>query len=88
MSDEKKTVVYTAGASPVGMLGVAFVILKLCGVINWPWLWVLAPFWVGLAFVLLVLAVVLGAFAVSVLVGAFAARSFRRKQKSWHENLR
>lgn len=28
-----------------GALGVAFVVLKLCGVIGWSWWWVLAPFW-------------------------------------------
>lgn len=41
----------TATASGVGfceLLGVAFVILKLCGVIDWPWIWVLAPIWGGI----------------------------------------
>jgi hypothetical protein len=28
-----------------GLLGVAFVVLKLTGVIAWSWWWVLAPFW-------------------------------------------
>ena len=37
-----------AGISVAGLLGVAFVVLKLCGVIDWPWLWVLSPFWIGL----------------------------------------
>ncbi len=48
------------GISVSSLLGVAFVILKLCGVINWPWLWVTAPFWIPLAIcvgILLVLAV-------------------------------
>ena len=38
------------GIGVSGLLGVAFVILKLCGVINWEWIWVLAPFWIPLAF--------------------------------------
>lgn len=38
-----------------GLLGVAFVVLKLCGVINWSWWWVTAPFWGPVAFVVLVL---------------------------------
>lgn len=42
------------GAGPVGLLGVAFVVLKLTGVINWAWLWVLAPFWIPLALGLVV----------------------------------
>jgi len=27
------------------VLGVAFIILKLCKVVAWSWWWVLAPFW-------------------------------------------
>lgn len=33
------------GIGVCGLLGVAFVVLKLCGVIEWSWIWVLAPFW-------------------------------------------
>lgn len=42
-----------AGTSIAGLLGVAFVILKLTGAIAWSWWWVLAPFWAPLALVLL-----------------------------------
>ena len=31
------------------VLGVVFLVLKLIGVIAWPWTLVLAPFWVPLA---------------------------------------
>ena len=44
------------GVSILGLLGVAFVVLKLTHVINWSWWWVTAPFWGGLAIVLVVLA--------------------------------
>lgn len=27
------------------ILGIIFVTLKLCAVIDWSWFWVLAPFW-------------------------------------------
>lgn len=37
-----------AGVSVSGLLGVAFIVLKLTHVIDWPWKWVLAPFWVPL----------------------------------------
>lgn len=47
----------SSGASAVGLLGVAFVVLKLLGVIDWSWWWVLAPFWVGFAFVILVIVI-------------------------------
>ena len=29
------------------LLQLAFIILKLCGVINWSWVWVLSPMWIG-----------------------------------------
>jgi len=29
------------------VLGVAFVVLKLAGIIDWSWWWVTAPFWAG-----------------------------------------
>lgn len=45
------------GIGVSGLLGVAFVILKLCHVIEWPWIWVLAPFWVPVAIVLAILLV-------------------------------
>ena len=31
------------------VLGLIFVTLKLTNVIDWPWLWVLAPFWIPFA---------------------------------------
>jgi len=40
------------GASSATLLGVLFVGLKLTGYINWPWVWVLSPFWLPLAIVL------------------------------------
>lgn len=32
----------------ISLLGIAFIILKLCKVIAWSWLWVLAPVWIPL----------------------------------------
>lgn len=40
-----------------GILGLIFITLKLIGIINWSWVWVLAPFWIPLAVVLIILAV-------------------------------
>lgn len=42
------------------ILGIIFVILKLCGVITWPWIWVLAPFWIGFI-VTIILAIIFAA---------------------------
>lgn len=37
------------------ILGILFIILKLCGVIDWAWVWVLAPFWIGAIITILTL---------------------------------
>lgn len=34
------------GIGFVGLLTIAFIVLKLLGVINWSWLWVLSPIWI------------------------------------------
>ena len=38
-----------SGTSAVTIFALALIILKLCGKISWSWVWVLAPFWGGLA---------------------------------------
>ena len=37
------------------LLTVAFIVLKLCKVINWSWWWVLSPMWIPAAIVLIIL---------------------------------
>lgn len=39
----------------ISLLGIAFIILKLCKVIAWSWLWVLSPFWISAAIAILVI---------------------------------
>lgn len=53
MSDNSSS---SSGVGVLGLLGVAFIVLKLCGVIGWSWWWVTAPFWGGLAFLIVVVA--------------------------------
>jgi hypothetical protein len=54
----------SSGPGVLGLLGVVFVTLKLCGVINWSWWWVTAPFWGSFVLFLLIIAVVAIAAAV------------------------
>lgn len=35
-----------------GSLLLIFIVLKLVGVISWPWIWVLAPGWIGAIIIL------------------------------------
>ena len=53
---EKKTETRT-GLGFAEALALLFIGLKLCGVIDWPWLWVLSPIWIQL--IVLVIAVVI-----------------------------
>jgi len=40
----------------VGLLQILFIALKLIGVIDWSWVWVLSPIWISLLlFVLIIL---------------------------------
>lgn len=47
-----------------GLLTIAFIVLKLTHVINWSWLWVLSPLWIGFAFWLVFVVLILGVVAV------------------------
>ena len=64
MADNKSTV-SSGGIGFAGLLTIAFIILKLCGVIAWSWWWVISPILIsaGLAIVLLVFLLVLGIWA-------------------------
>ena len=61
----EKNNVTSGGIGVCGLLGVAFIVLKLCKVINWSWWWVTAPFWipVGIVIVMIFIAAVLLAIA-------------------------
>lgn len=61
------------GTSILGLLGVAFTVLKLTHVISWSWWWVTAPFWGGLA-----LAALIAVVGLVVLCAAGIARRGRR----------
>ena len=39
----------------LSMLTVAFIVLKLTGVIKWSWLWVLSPIWIPTVIVILII---------------------------------
>ena len=37
----------SGGISFTGLLTIVFIVLKLCHIIKWSWLWVLAPLWIS-----------------------------------------
>ena len=44
----------SSGASLIGVVQVVLIVLKLCGVIAWPWVKVLVPLWIDLAIIFVV----------------------------------
>ena len=66
----------SGGIGFAGLLTVAFVVLKLTGVIAWSWWWVLSPLWISAGLALLVLAIV---GAVLLIVHLADKRSARKR---------
>lgn len=68
----------------LGLLGVAFVTLKLTNVINWSWWWVTAPFWGGAALVLAICGLVAFFGVLTVVIAHFLDKHRRFKRaKAW-----
>ena len=57
---ENKKVTVNVGSFGT-LLGLLFIGLKLCKVIDWAWIWVLAPIWIswGLTLIILIVAAIL-----------------------------
>ena len=69
MTATKANTHYVGTSFPIlGILGVLFIAFKLAGVIAWPWVWVLAPFWIPLAVaaVFLMVVVIMSVVSVSI----------------------
>lgn len=47
----------SSGIGFVGLLTIAFIVLKLCKVISWSWWWVLSPLWI--VAILIVVAIII-----------------------------
>ena len=44
----------SGGITFAGLLTVAFVVLKLCGIIDWSWWWVLSPAWISVGIAIII----------------------------------
>ncbi len=66
----------SSGIGFLGLLAIVFIVLKLCGTIEWSWWWVLSPIWIPTGLVLLAIAV----FALVVLV-LTAIDHYRKKRR-------
>ena len=48
----------SGGLGVCSVLTIVFIVLKLVGVINWSWLWVLCPLWINLILTIIILIIV------------------------------
>lgn len=58
-NNKNTTTVKSGGIGFAGLLAIAFIVLKLIGVIEWSWLWVLSPLWITFAIVFVLLIIYL-----------------------------
>lgn len=61
-----------------GLLTIVFIVLKLCGVIDWAWVWVLAPLWIDLLLAILILVIF---FVITVCISYKESRDFEIRLK-------
>ena len=55
----KEAKVSQSNITLAGLTQLAFIILKICKVINWSWWWVLSPMWIELGIALIMVAAML-----------------------------
>lgn len=56
---KKNVIFYSDSIGFLELLTAIFIVLKLCNVISWSWVWVLSPIWIPIAFVM-ILFIILG----------------------------
>lgn len=67
-----------SGIGFTGTLQIAFIVLKLCGIINWSWLWVLSPTWISVALLF-----------VCIIIAIFIVIGEKKKEKKyWEDRLK
>jgi len=64
----ESTPIVVRGTSLPTLLTVLFIALKLCGVIDWSWWWVLSP-------IPITIGIALGVFAVAVSIALYTGRN-------------
>lgn len=57
MNNDNNNAASRGGIGFAGVLTIVFIVLKLCKVINWSWIWVLSPIWISVALAILLLVI-------------------------------
>lgn len=55
---KQRDVAVSRGPGFSSLLTLVFIVLKLIGVINWSWWWVLAPLWIPVGIVLVLVIII------------------------------
>lgn len=63
MENNNSSCTISLGGGFAGTLTIAFIVLKLIGVINWSWIWVLSPLWISFILGLIILIIIVAAYA-------------------------
>lgn len=72
----------SGGIGFVGLLTIAFIVLKLCGVIHWSWLWVVSPIWISVGLFVAVLLIVGAVWLAVKTIKHYRTRNRRAKFKN------
>ena len=87
-SKEGASVVWSGGCSFSGLLTIAFVVLKLCGVISWSWWLVFLPLIISIGLpIAIVLIVFLGCFVWGLCVSIRNKRVLKKTHKEFGRKL-
>ena len=58
MNNNKVTAKRRGGIGFAEVLTIVFIVLKLIGVIEWSWLWVLSPLWITVIMVVVLVSII------------------------------
>ena len=78
---EPQNVVWGGGCGFCGLLTIAFIVLRLCGVINWSWWFVLLPTLISIALPIVIVLVALLVCAITVWIDDIKLNKKLNKKK-------
>ena len=66
---EGTSITVFGGTGFIGLLQLLFIAFKLADIIDWEWIWVLAPAWIVIGFVIFVLMMVFTIWMLAICFG-------------------
>ena len=78
---ESQNIIWNGGCGFCGLLTIAFIVLKLCGVINWSWWLVLLPTLISIALPIVIVLVALLVCVITVWIDDIKLNKKLNKKK-------